>query len=206
MFNFSQFEKLSKGARDEITEETLQEAANGSPQPHSIQTIIAQNRDIAIAARMTSKPMLFKRFRASEDGILFTEGDTKSYSGADIANIFVDSCKKFGSSYYPIAGDWRDLSVRQLILFVKDDGAKKYRAYARFEVASIRPGSTMSKAEMANLVDVSVLAHCTYKSILEIRLIDTSVDGLPEDFLGNRSGKSVYDVAFLGSSPNILVI
>jgi hypothetical protein len=207
MFDFKQFENLSKDARQTIFEETVNETLSGSNLGNSLPTIITQKREVAIAARMTSKPFTWQKFLA-QGASLITQGGTKVYTGMDIARIFVDSAQtsKKGVTYYPIAGDWTKSGIKQLVLFVKD--GRKYQAFARFKVLSIRSGTSMTSDEMATLVDVSFLAYCSFKSILEIELIESTVNGdvLPQDYLGNRSGKSVYDVAFAGSSPNLMII
>lgn len=204
MFDFSQFESLSKGCRDTIVLDTINEAENRSPCAHSILSIIAQKREIAVAARMTSRPYKWNMCRVEGTSIV-TDGDSRTYTGQQVAEIVVQSAKQNIAdklvTYYPLAGDWRDTGIRQLILFVKDN--QKYRAYARFQVEAIELRK-MSKEEMATWIDITPVAYCTYRSVLKIRLLDT--ENLPEDFLGNRSGKSVYEVAFTGSSPNLVCI
>ncbi len=201
MFGYEKFEMLTKTSRDLIIQQSFKEKETGLIQMHSINSIIDQGRDIAIGSRMTSKPMKWRMFQHL-DGNLVDSENVKKYSGKDIAQIFIDSAKLNGKTFYPIAGDWRNLGVNQLVLFVKN--GQKYLPYARFDVKSIQIKSRMSPEEMTTLVDVTPLAYCTYKSILEIELRDES--NLPEDYIGNRSGTSIYCVAFKGSSPNILII
>lgn len=200
MFDLNQFNELSKITRDNIIESSIAESASGNKQNHSINTICEQKRELAIAARMTSKPFNWNIVN-HDKGTLQLSGESKKYYGEDIANIFIESAKKFGKTYYPVTGDWSQVPIKQLILFVKTDF---YHAIARFEVKSMTSKSGMNEEEMLMITDVTPIANSVYKTVLEIELIEDNA--VPQDYLGNKSGISIYDLAFKGPSPNILVI
>lgn len=192
---------LSKGTRDLIQNHTYEEILKDEKQKHSLQTIVAENRQIAIGARMTSRPITLSQFERQE-GKTVAVGSSKRYSGKDIADIYVQSVKMHGKSYYPIAGDWINTGVSQLILFVKDSNLKKYIPYARFGISHFL--TTMETEQFDCLTDITPFCFSTYKTVLEITNVETQ--NLPSDFIGNNSSLSIYDLAFKGPSANILMI
>ncbi len=196
---------LSKAVKDLIQEETYQEIITGKQYKHSLQTITKENRTVAVGARMTSRPFNWNQFTLNlNNSQIVATGSSCKYTGKDIADIFINSVLKHGNSYYPLPGDWRKNGVQQLVLFIKDNAAKRYVPYARFSIDEIISSSRMTAAQLANIIDITPVCYCQYKTVLHISDVQTT--NLPTDYIGNNSGVSIYDLAFSGSSPNILMI
>lgn len=156
---------------------------------HSWQEIIEQNRKPALACRMTNKNISF---------------NDKVYDAAGIINIFIDSCKKYGYTFYPIkyTNEVFKGKVKQLRLFQKENG--KYYCKACFEVEDVIEDADimhMSKYWTDKEFILSELEGNCFFKISSVQTID-----LPEDYIALRTGKSIYEVAFYGRNPNIWII
>ena len=196
-----EFEKLTPGVRSRIIADSLARA-NGESSKHSFDDIVSQNRHLAIAARMTSKPQQWEQVSVDENGNVKGTGKIQAYTGIDIAEIFVESVKQNGYAYYPLTGDWRKTGVDQLVLFVKaKDG---YVPYARFEIEDIELNTVLSAKHILSLIDATPALACKHKSVLKIFNVQT--ENLPVSYLGLRSGAELQDSAFKGSAPNVMMI
>lgn len=200
MFTLEEFEKLSPGVRARIVSDSIAKA-NGEMTNHSFEDLVSQNRHLAIASRMTSKALQFCEMTLENKNVQKT-GNIKAYTGADIASIFVDSVNKYGYTYYPLTGDWTKTGVKQLVLFVKTNGA--YMPYARFSIDDIESNETMEYKHLNALTDITPALSCSHKSLLRISNVQTT--SLPTLFLGLRSGVELQKSAFKGSSPNVIMI
>ena len=195
-----EFLALTSVCRSAIIDNCIKQA-NGEETKHSLCDIVKQNRHLAIAARMTSKPLQWY-YRTLDTKGNITCSELKAYTGADVAQIFVESVQKNKFCYYPLTGNWKDTGVQQLVLFVKTKGT--YMPYARFHIDDIVPNTQMTANQLSTLVDITPALNCKHKSLLKISEVET--ENLPSNFLGLRSGKDLYEVAFKGSSPNIMMI
>lgn len=173
-----------------IEHQTIKECFEAG-QPHSMQRILADNRKPAIAARLTSHALSFKN---------------RLYTGEDIKNIFVNSCTKFGYTYFPLRCDVNNIikgSIKQLRLFVKQDG--KYICKACFDVEDITDISTIQNADPSYWTDPSFLKACIEGNAI-MKISHVTISNLPDDYLTMRTGKSIYEKAFNGSNPNIWIL
>lgn len=202
MFNYEDLILLTKEAQKEILTQTFNQILDSQKtQPHSLQNIISENREISIAARMSSKPLNFKCYSIIDNKITNT-GEEKIYTGKDIANIFIDSLKKYGETFYPITGSITKLIVKHLILFVKSED--KYIPYCQFNIEEAINTSSLSLDQAKSIVDPNPIMNSRYKTLLRINQL--KVKNLPTTYLGNTSGEDIYNKAFKGSSPNIVII
>ncbi len=200
-FSQEEFEKLTSSVRNRITQDSIKKA-NGEASAHSFDDIVKENRHIGIAARMTSKPQQWKEVRTDSDGDISYTGNIKAYTGQDIADIFINSVKLYGYSFYPLTGDWRKSNVTQLVLFVKISGV--YCPYARFEIDAVVLNDKLTSTHLSKLTDPTPALNCTHKSLLQISEVQTN--NLPQLFLGLRSGTELQQSAFKGSAPNVIMI
>lgn len=202
MFNYEKLNLLTKEAQKEILMQTFNEIVDSqNPQSHSLQSIISQNRDISLASRMSSKPLNLKCYSLINNKITST-GKAKIYTGKEIADIFINSVKKYGETFYPITGSIAKLIAQHIILFVKDE--YKYIPYAQFNIAESIETSSLSLEQAKSIVDPNPIMNSRYKTLLRINQLKT--ENLPTTYLGNASGEDIYNKAFKGSSPNILII
>jgi len=199
MFTTDQFWKLPNRAKETIIDQTFDQKNSNSIKPHSINSILSANRDIAIGARMTSKPLQFKQY----DQNLQYLGTMSHYTGHQIADIFVNSVNQYGATYYPITGDWTKSPQKHLIIFVKANG--RYEPYAKFSIDEILRCSTISQNQASSLTDPTPVMNCTFKCLLKISAVSTTfMQNI--SFLGLTSGVDIYDRAFKGGSPIILIL
>jgi hypothetical protein len=198
MLNYMDLKTMSAALRETINRCNYDEAC-GIQVAHSYKKIIEENREPAIAARMTSRPFIFNRCTVASDGSI-TLGVPTKYSGADIANIIIESVQKSKMPIcYPLTGgNWSKSIIRQLYLLIKG------KAVARFEVKSIEPSTQLTVAELMAYTDPTPILHCTFKSVAYITNVTT--ENLPQDFLGNYSGLPIKDSALKGSSPLIYIL
>lgn len=180
-----------RAAANVIEINTIQECLVKSSE-HSWQRIIETNRKPALACRMTSKLL---------------EANGKVYDANKIISIFVESCKKFGVTYYPIKcniPNFKD-KLRQIRLFAKEDN--RYVCKACFDVLEVLESDndlSVDKAEEyitdTDLIREKIDFNCVFK------VTNVQTENLPEDYLALRTGKSIYEVAFYGRNPNIWII
>ena len=201
MFSIEEFNKLPATCRATITENTINQENNKTRQHHSIPSIVEDNRHLAIASRMIRKPVEFTTYKLNSKDELEALG-TIAYLGSQIADIFIESVHKNSFCYYPLTGNWEDTGVKQLVLFVKTDGI--YKPYARFSVDKVIKRDNMTIEELKTLTDITPVCNSNYKSILKISNVETT--NLPTNYIGIRSGVDLYESAFKGSAPNLLMI
>lgn len=200
-FSIQEFNNLPAVCRATIIENTIAYANNNEiKQPHSIQSIVDDNRHLAIASRMIRKPVEFTQCKLNPNGEKEL-GANRAYLGSEIADIFVNSVKKNGFSYFPLSGTWKTTGVKQLVLFVKDG---IYKPYARFKIDVIIDSEDMSVEQLKTLTDITPVYNSKYKSILKISNVE--IDNIPKNYIGIRSGVDLYECAFKGSAPNLLMI
>lgn len=192
MLKIETFQSLQKSAREAIIRATFNELTTGVKEAHSLMTIKQENRDLAVGCRMIGK------------GYHFSSNNIK-YDGKDTADIFIDSVKKFGKTYYRLRGDWTNTNVKQLILFVKSNNSI-YQPYARFDIRECKiTNDVITTNKLAQYCTVpEVYDTMPHKTLLEITNVQTT--DLPKSFMGITSGKDIYDKAFKGGAPSILMI
>lgn len=150
---------------------------------------------------MSSRPLNFTCYSLVDNNITST-GKEKFYTGKEIADIFINSFKKYGETFYPITGSIIKLMAKHLILFVKNE--YKYIPYAQFNIAESIETSGLSLDQAKSIVDLNPIMNSKYKTLLRINQLKT--ENLPTTYLGNTSGEDIYNRAFKGSSPNIVII
>ena len=187
---------MSAALRETINEENFKEAF-GQPTNHSYKQIVSQGRLPAIAARMISRPREFSVFSISNSGNIIFNGK-RTYDANGIAQIFIDSVRQNGQAPYPLSGNWSNISVKQLYIFISG------KAVARFAIKSIQKSTQIPVHELQKLTDPTPVLNSTFKSYAIITDVETV--NLPQDFIGNYSGKSVHDTAFKGSSPLVHIL
>ena len=198
MLTYEALKSMSPSLRETINRCNYDEAC-GIEVSHSYKQILEQNREPAIAARMTSRPLAFNRCTVATNGSISYAAPTK-YSGADIANIIIESAKQSAKPLcYPLTGgNWSKINIKQLYLFVNK------KAVARFEVDSIKTCTQLTTDELIAYTDPTPVLHCTFKSVAYIKNVTT--DNLPQDFIGNYSGLPIKESALKGSSPLIYIL
>lgn len=202
MFTIEKVKFLTKEAQNKILKQTIEEARTSIKQPHSIQTIVAEDRDIGLAARMTSKPLSFRCYTLGNNEIMESD-NIKLYTGKEIADIFINSVNRYGETFYPITGNiTKQIELQYLILFIKE--GDKYIPYVRFNIVELIKTSTLSVNQAKSIIDPTPIMNSTYKTLLRIN--EPKTKGLPNTYLGNTSGEDIYAKAFKGSSPNIVII
>ena len=149
---------------------------------------------------MTRVPVPFVQCTLNSQGQIEKTGK-RAYLGSEIADIFIESVRKNGFCYYPLTGNWKDTRIKQLVLFVKDE---IYKPYARFKVTEILDSEDMSVEQLKTLTDITPVCNSKYKSVLKISNVETT--DLPTNYIGIRSGVDLYESAFKGSAPNLLMI
>lgn len=189
--NLQEFLKIPNVSQTTIIGNTIQESKTGERQAHSIQTIIAQNRDLAVGCRMLGR------------GYITHNG--KDYSGKDIADVYIKSVEKYGCTYFPLTGSWERTGIKKLILFVKNNDGK-YIPYATFDISNIFQAESFQKKFDDYCIVPEFHKNFRYKSILEIKEEKEKSKDNPTTYLGVSSGKDIYECAFRGSAPNILII
>lgn len=188
--NYNEFKNLPKSAYEKIVQETFEEIKTGEYSHFSLHSILGQDRELSIGARMTSRPL-----SCVQNG--------KSYSGEEIADIFKNSVSRFKKSFYPLTGDWTKMNVKRLVLFVKRNNC--YVPYVSFNISEKSLQTTLTSTQQSCVTDPAVFSLFTFKTVLEITEPVLTKD-FPETFLGVTSGKDIYERAFKGSSPNILIL
>ena len=185
-----EFESMPKATKDLILKETFEYASNeNGTYNSSLQTIFKEHRRIAIAARMASKANIII--------------DGKKYQGKDIADEYIKSVKEYGYTYYVLTGSsWTNSEVKQLILFVKEENG--YVPYARFNIEKPISGSTLPADFNTHFTVPDLIKAFSFKTYLKISDVET--ENLPKDYLGVTSGIPIYDAAFKGSAPNVLIV
>lgn len=203
--NLTKLNSLPAKARNSIINSTLKQIFDNREYPHSLQTIVSEQRELSIASRMISKPLEFPRYILNSKKEIEKQGQV-ILSGEDIADIFIDSIKKFGHTYYPITGDWRHIPVEYLILFTKVNNI--YVPYARFRIENVEESSPEEVIKKLNILekmtDITLIMNYKFKSLIKISDVET--ENLPKTFLGINSGIDIYECAFKGRNPNIVVI
>ena len=199
MFTKPKFDELPAGVRSRIIEDSIA-MANGEPSHHSLKQLVEQKRLLAIAARMTSRPLQWEK-KEYVNGEIQSTGEIKAYTGKDIANIFIDSAK-YGGTYYPVTGDWSHIPIEQLVLFTKEEDG--YVPYVRFEVKEVELNEGFQDKHLISLTDITPALACAHKSLLKI--CNPQIDDLPQYYLGLRSRDELQKVAFKGPAANILMI
>ena len=190
-FDYTDFANQPRLVQQFIIKETLKEIHTQEQQLHSLQSIVAQNRMLAVGCRMIGR------------GTITING--KNYTGRDVADVYINSVANYAYSFYPITGDLGKANVRQLVLFVKLNGSK-YVPYARFDIDEIIKTDTQPTDFNQHFSEKDFLINSgfRYKTVLKISNVQTT--DLPKSFIGITSGMDVYDRAFHGSSPNILIL
>lgn len=200
MLNLDDIQAMSVKLREAVTKANWDEANDVSTN-HSFRKLIEQNRCPAIAARMISRPKKLTRYKYDADGNCIQCG-SETYDARRIADIIVNSVTNNGELIYPLTGDWSKKCVKQLYLFINGTPV------ARFKVKSIEKCDGLSDTELRKYVDptpiINPVTKFRYKSAAHICDVETS--GLPDDFLGDYSGKSIYDSALEGGRPLIYIL
>lgn len=122
MFTIDDWNILPKSARDFIIEETISELRDKVKHSHSLMTIIAEERELAVGGRREKS----------------------------MADDLIRRVALFGKYYLTLPGNWKNTKIKHLIIFVKNEG--KFVPYVRFDVAfpdEDSPGST-TKLEITN--------------------------------------------------------
>lgn len=199
---YETFEKLSTKAKELIIKETFEELKTGVRKKHSLNTIFLQGRSLSVGCRMIS---------SSKMNIA-----GKQLTGKEIADAFVNAVNMNGTAYYPLTGDWTSTDVEQLVLFVKGDSSK-YEPYARFKIDGVPICSSVLPIDCDNQTILDILQATNYKTLLKISNAEriysqVSENGnnipnrQPSSFIGVTSGIDIYECAFKGGSPNILIV
>lgn len=198
---------LSRKASEVIEDATIKQLETGIPSAFSFQTIKAEGRKPALAMRMTSKPIEWEQAEIEGNKLKGT-GKKKSYSGKEIADIYIKSVKKNGYTFFPVTGTLPSKKgIEQIILFVKElVNEQKYLPYARFEVIDFINSNKMTKSEYSTLTDVTPLFGENTKYSILLKIESVVVTGLAENYLGNASAEGIYEKAFKGASPIIICI
>lgn len=196
MLKFDDVQAMSVQVREAVTRANWDEAKN-IPTNHSFKKLIAQNRRPAIAARMISRPIKLMRYSYDANGNCIQHG-IATYDAHRIADMIVNSVKTNGALRYPLTGDWSQVYVKQLYLFISGN------PIARFKVKAIEKSNGLSNTELRKFIDPTPIIHSTYRSIALISDVETSE--LPNDFLGNYSGLPIRDSALKGSRPLIYIL
>lgn len=188
---------MSPSIRNAVDSDNYDEAL-GKQVNNSYSQILKQEREPAILARMTGKPLQFTQITILDDGLI-RMGEPKIYTGSDIADIIISSVQKSKEICYPLTGSsWCNKIVKQLYLLVKG------KVVARFDVKRIEPRKELTIEEKLAYTDATVICNCRHLSVAIIS--NPKTDNLPQDFLGNYSGKSIRESALKGSCPNIYVL
>ena len=200
MLKLDDIQAMSVKLREAVNKANWDESNNVSTN-HSFRKLIEQNRRPAIAARMISRPKSFVRCDYDADGNCIQYG-VETYDARRIADIIVNSVKVKGDLMYPLTGDWSKKYVKQLYLFINGTPV------ARFKVKAIEKIDGLSDMELRKYVDptpiINPVTKFRYKSAAHICDVETS--GLPDDFLGDYSGKSIYNSALEGGRPLVYIL
>ena len=197
---------LSPLARNEIYEQTMAEIKTKSCMPHSYQTLLKENRAFSVGVRMSSSDRLFDQHKL-QAGKLTPTGNLVSYSGSQIADIFVNSVRQNHTCWFPLSGDFSNVfGLKYLYLFSKIayTNTRKYIPFARFTISSVLKQEELTEQQLKTFTDPTLIAYCNFKSVFEIT--DVKTNDLPQDYLGNASATSVYARAFRGQNPYVLMI
>lgn len=181
------YDSLPNRTKDVIISDTFAEFQSGTHHDHSLQSLFAEKRSLAVGARMNSGYI-----KINEDVL----------NGQQIADVFINSVLRFDYAYYPLTGDWKNCNVEQLILFVKK--SDRYYPYARFQVDECMSTNQPPTDFSSHCIKPDLLNAFDYKSILKISNVE--IGNLPEAYLAVTSGKDVITYSFKGSAPNILMI
>lgn len=188
MMDYTKFEGFPRKTRDYILTETFAEYNDGQEHPHSLQTIHAQGRSLAIAARLFAKGTIMV--------------NNVPMNSTEIADTLIASVQQNGYTYYPMTGDWKDTGVEQLVLFLKNGDT--YQPYVRFRINEICRQTTPPADFAECSTNPHLLTPFRYKSLLKIS--DAEITNLPPTYLGITSGMDIYQMAFKGSAPNVLIL
>lgn len=184
----SVFEQFPLKTQRAILEATFEENSSHIPQRHSLQTLFKEKRELSVASRLTSGTISI---------------NNKNLTGQEIAELHIKAVKETGFSYFPLSGDWKNTNIESLIVFVKLSG--RFEPYARFLIQEIIATTVAPTDSNEHFSEKNFLsAFKNFKSVLKITNVETT--NLPTSFMGIRSGVDIYELAFKGSSPNILVI
>lgn len=198
MLKFDDLQAMSSQLRETVNKANWEEAL-GNATNHSYSALIRQKREPAIAARMTSRPISLMKYCYDATTDSFVPKGADYYDAQMIVNIIVDSVKNNTTPVpYPLTGNWSDVLVKQLYLFIRG------KACARFRVESVCKSNGLSNAELKKFTDPTPIINSVYKSVAYITDVETS--DLPDDFLGNFSGISVKDSAFKGCRPLVYIL
>ena len=185
-----------------ILTNTYSEAVTGQNQMHSINSLVAQKRDIGLAHRLTTKPLTLAVF--NKNGT--PTGTTAVYTSHDIERIFELSAQQFGHTYYPITGE---LSTAQfaphtLVLFTRNKQRKQLPTL-RFDILEICRCDFMPQNMLNHIVDPTPIFNMKYKTVLKIG--NPSRVFVPDQsYIGLTSGTDIYDGAFRGSNPLTMIL
>ncbi len=193
---FEEIKTMSSQLQATINEANWLEA-NNEVTNHSFRKIIADKRRPAIAARMISHPIKLMKYSYDVYGNCKQHG-IDTYDAQKIVDIIVNSVKNNNSVMYPLTGDWSKICVKQLYLFIKGTPV------ARFKVKEILVSYGLSDEELCKYTDPTPIKNSVYKSVAHITDVETSE--LPNDFLGNYSGKPISESALKGSRPLIYIL
>lgn len=183
-----EFMQMPRQVQEFVIKNTFEEIQTGNTQQHSLYSIITQGRELAAGCRMLGK------------GTVKING--KDFTGKDIADVYIESVRKYGLSLYPLTGDWKHSGIKNLLLFTKT--SDRYVPYARFNIDKITVSSTQPADFNQYCTEPDFLRAFTYKTILTIS--NVQVENLPQSFIGLSSGCDIYDRAFRGGAPNILML
>lgn len=178
------------------------EAQTGQPQPHSINTIVRQERDIGIANRLTTKPLNLRIF--NDNGTPTTM--YRTYTADDIAYVFKSSATQFGYTYYPITGDinkWQ-WKPNTLVLFIRNKQRKQVPTL-KFEILQIIDTNILTAEMLAHITDVTPILNMHFNSILKIGNPNTNF-APDQSYIGLTSGADIYESAFKGSNPLTMIL
>lgn len=197
MIDLEQFRSLPMFLQDQILNDTFDRfygnlvAIDRDYGDISLQNLIAEERERAIAARMNSKPRSVPMYHTDGNSVVMdSNAKIKTYTGKDVADIFILACRENGFCYYPLRGkNWNQKNVRQLYLFVK--GREAYSAYARFDIDEI----VMSPftIPMYNLLsDISPIVPIASVTQIALKISNVKTENLPSDFVSVASANTYW--------------
>ncbi|WP_312369693.1 hypothetical protein [Lachnoclostridium sp.] len=197
-----EFSVLKKICIESIEMDTLEEAKTGQKMKNSLNTIFREGRLPAVGARMTSKPLTINEYKVSDEKIIQT-GKILTLTGMNIKDMFVESVMKYGYTFYPYSGDLpKEQGLKQLRLFVKI--GEKYNCLAKFDIEEVIKTNELTVEQAKKMVDPSIVINWSFNYL--IRICNVQIKDLPSSYLGSASGLDIYEKAFNGGCPNIVLI